>query len=156
MLKPSPLKRIRFTQEGYEKLKKDYEELKKQRPPAVEDLRKAREMGDLKENGYYKASRAKLSFIDSRLHQLTYQLRLGVIVDETPSDTVGIGSVVVITDGEKKLSYELVGDVEANPSEKKISLLSPIGKALSGKRAGDRVSISVPQGIITYQILSLK
>src|SRR5258708_14698218 len=66
-----PMNQIRFTKQGYEKLKRDYEELLKSRPAAVDDLKKARDMGDLSENGYYKASKSKLSFIDARLRKFS-------------------------------------------------------------------------------------
>src|SRR5437016_14076062 len=94
--------RIRFTQEGYDKLKKEYEDLIKQRPAVVEDLKKAREMGDLKENGYYKASRAKLTFIDSRLFHLKNEMKLGIIVENNETSGVAIGNTVILSDGEKE------------------------------------------------------
>ncbi len=150
------MKQIRFTQSGYKKLQDELAALIKQRPAVVEDLKKAREMGDLSENGYYKASRAKLSWVDGSITRSKYYLKNAVIVeDDGGNNTIDIGSNVVLSDGKKEIHYEIVGDMEANPSEGKLSLLSPIGKALTGKKAGDTVEFSMPAGTITYKILSL-
>src|SRR6185369_3952984 len=123
------MNQIRFTKEGFEKAKQEYEDLLKQRPAVVEDLKKAREMGDLKENGYYQASRQKLSAIDGRLFRLKMDMKYAVIAETSSEDGVSIGSTVTVSDGEKELLYTIVGDFEANPGEGKISLLSPLGRA---------------------------
>lgn len=147
-----PLHRNRFTKAGYEKLKEEYEELKRQRPAAVEDLRKAREMGDLKENGYYKASRQKLNSIDSRLAHLAYNIKTAKIIDGGSADSIGIGSTVTLATPEREMTYQFVGDLEANPSEGKLSLLSPIGRAVEGKKQGDMIEFHSPSGIVSYMI----
>jgi transcription elongation factor GreA len=147
-----PIHRARFTKAGYEKLKKEYEELKAERPAVVEDVKKAREMGDLKENGYYQASKAKLRSIDSRLMRVSYDLKTAKIIETSDSDTVTIGSTVTLANTEREMTYQFVGDLEADPSEKKLSLLSPIGKAVEGKKVGDTVEITTPSGIISYMI----
>ena len=149
------MNRIRFTKEGYEKLKAEYEELLKQRPAIVEDLKKAREMGDLSENGYYKASRAKLSFTDSRLRRLNLNLKYAIIVEETNKDVVNIGSKVVLSIGDKEVTYDIVGDLEADPSQGKISLLSPLGRALAQKKVGNEVILETPGRKITYKITNI-
>jgi len=150
------MNRIRFTKDGLAKLQADYDELLAQRPGAVEDLKKARELGDLKENGYYHASRRKLSFIDSQIRQFGRQLKLAKVVDDAPKNIVAIGNTVYITDGEKELTYHIVGDFEANPSEKKISLFSPLGKALANKMVGDTVTVMLPKGEKVYTITTIK
>jgi len=147
--------RIRFTKEGYEKLKKDYEELLKQRPAAVLDLKTAREMGDLSENGYYKASRAKLSFIDGQLRRSSWNLKHALIIEETSGNGVGIGKKVTLTTGEKDVTYHIVGDLEADPSQGKISLLSPLGKALTNKQLGEEVLLETPARKIIYTITKI-
>ncbi len=144
--------RIRFTKEGYEQLKKDYEELLKQRPAAVLDLKTAREMGDLSENGYYKASRAKLSFIDGQLRRSSWNLKHALIIEETSGTGVVIGKKVTLTTGEKDVTYHIVGDLEADPSQGKISLLSPLGKAVANKQVGDEVTLETPARKIVYKI----
>jgi transcription elongation factor GreA len=149
------MKKIRFTKEGFENVKKEYEELIKQRPAIIEDLQKARELGDLKENGYYKASRQKLTFIDGRLFRLKMDMKLAEIVEESATTDINIGKTVTLTDGEKEMNYQIVGDLEANPSEGKISLLSPIGKALEGKKIDEEIHLNLPKGKVSYKILSI-
>lgn len=149
------MKQIRFTKEGYEKLKQEYNELLEQRPVAIEDLKKARELGDLSENGYYKAARSKLSFLDSRLQMLTMYLKTAVIVDGDNSGLVDIGSVVTLSDGKSRKTYNIVGDLEADPAQGKLSLLSPIGKAIAKRYAGSEIRIETPRGEVTYKIVSV-
>lgn len=147
------LHRNRFTKSGYENLKLEYAELKSQRPAAVEDLKKAREMGDLKENGYYKASRLKLNAIDSRLTFLSYNIKTAKIINETAIGIIGIGSTVTMQTGTKELTYQFVGDLEADPSAGKLSLLSPIGRAIEGKKEGEEFEFHSPNGsTVTYKI----
>lgn len=146
------LHRNRFTKSGYANLQSEYDDLKSQRPAAVEDLKKAREMGDLKENGYYKASRAKLNSIDSRLTFLSYNLKTAKIIDDPIIGAVGIGSTVIMVLGTKELTYQFVGDLEADPSAGKLSLLSPIGRAIEGKKEGDDFEFHSPNGKVTYTI----
>src|SRR5437667_11591092 len=101
-----PIHRIRFTKAGFEKLQKEYDGLKAQRPAVVVDVQKARELGDLKENGYYQASKAKLRSIDSRLMHIAYQLKTAQITDETDSDRIGIGSTVSFSINGKDKTYQ--------------------------------------------------
>ena len=147
-----PIHRMRFTQAGYEKLKEEHAELLAQRPAVIADVQKARELGDLKENGYYQASKAKLRSIDSRLMRVSYNLKTAKIIDPSESDVVGIGSTVTLANNQREMTYQFVGDLEADPSEKKLSLLSPIGRAVEGKKVGDEVEITTPSGQITYTI----
>lgn len=141
---------IRFTKKGFDKLKIDYENLIRERPAAVIDLKKAREMGDLSENGYYKSARSKLSLIDRHLRKLSTFLKKAKIIEYTNNKSVCIGSVVTLCNGKNEVEYEIVGDIEADPVNKKISLLSPIGKAIAGKRVGDKVIIEIPKGKTSY------
>lgn len=145
----------RFTKEGYEKLKNDYGNLVKERVLAVEDLQKARAMGDLSENGYYKAARMKLSTIDRNLRRMTLLLEKGIVVEKTSFVTVGIGCSVTLLDGKTEVAYHIVGDIEADPTSKKISLLSPLGKALFGKKIGEEVFVETPSGKKVYKVLRL-
>lgn len=154
-VRPQPAN-IRFTKEGYEKLKKEYADLLAQRPHAVSELKKAREMGDLSENGYYKASRQKLNFIDGQIRRAQYALKYAKIIESVGEDVVEIGRTVTITDGKSERVYEIVGDWEADPTNAKISLISPIGKAIANKKVGDEVIIEVPAGKKTYTITALQ
>jgi len=146
------MQKIRFTKDGFEKLTAEYQGLLAERPDAVEHLRKARELGDLSENGYYKASRAKLSFIDSRLRKMQYQLKQAEIVDFTDTQTVDIGVTVTLTNEDKDVTYTIVGDLEADPLFHKLSLLSPIGKEIMGKKVGDQIFVTAPSGVKKYTI----
>lgn len=154
------INKIRFTKEGYEKLKKEYADLIRQRPLAVLDLKKAREMGDLSENGYYKAARQKLNFIDGRLKRFSDFLKRADIIDtdgkKFPIDTVYIGSTVRLSDGKREKTYQIVGDLEASPSEGKLSLLSPVGRAIMGRQLNEEVNIKTPAGEFIYKIVKIQ
>lgn len=157
MMKTSlpPPRRIPFTQVGYDKLLSEKKKLLSERPEAVDHLRRAREMGDLSENGYYKASRAKLSSLDSRLRHLEKLIRLGKVVQTAHTGFVDIGCTVTIFDGSKEFTYTLVGGYESDPIHHTISYISPLGKALMGKKEKDVVSVNAPKGLVTYTILHL-
>jgi transcription elongation factor GreA len=144
--------KIRFTQKGYDDLVKELAELKAERPGVIEDVQKARELGDLKENGYYQASKAKLRTIDSRMTRITYYMKVGEIVAEQVAGEVGIGKTVTLKNDVREMTYSIVGDLEANPSEGKLSLRSPIGKAVEGKKQGDEVEITIPSGTVKYTV----
>lgn len=146
---------IRFTKAGFEKLKSELELLTKERPTAVLDLKKARDMGDLSENGYYKSAKSKLSSIDYMLRKLSYELKNATVVENNNKDSVDIGSAVTLKSQNGEVTYDLVGDLEAKPSERKISLLSPIGLALKNKHVGSEVEIITPGGKINYRIVKI-
>lgn len=144
-----------FTKNGYEKLEKEQEALLIKRKDVIETLKKAREMGDLSENGLYKAAKFELGDTDRKLRRAKIMLKQATIVTKSASDSVGIGSTIVILIGEKKNTYTIVGDFEADPSSKKISQNSPIGRALMGRRVGDTISFAAPSGNIAYTLLKI-
>lgn len=146
------LPRMRFTKEGYEKLKEEHAALLAERPAVVLDVTKAREMGDLKENGYYQASKAKLRSIDSQLMRISYNLKTAKVMNGDASDGVTIGSTATFGNDDRELTYQFVGDLEANPAEKKLSLLSPIGRAIEGKMVGEKFDVDLPAGKTTYVV----
>jgi transcription elongation factor GreA len=135
-----------FTPQGYEDVKRELEELTAKRPAAVEDLSKARALGDLRENGYYKAARQKLNDVDHRLRMLRLFVKYGKVIEATDTDTVGIGNRVTVWNGSTELTYSIVGSNEAKPAERKLSDRSPIGRALMGKKVGDIITVQVPSG----------
>ncbi len=149
---PSP---ILFTQAGYQKLKEEQLELQSKRKEAVSQLSRAREMGDLSENGFYKAARANLSSIDHRLRQLTYQIRYGKVSENVNKYIVAIGSAVTIDDGKQQKAYQIVGGYESDPLNGKLSHISPIGKALVGKKVGEIINVAVPSGMVVYKIVTI-
>ncbi len=144
-----------ITREGFEKLQKEYQDLLSQRPHAVSELKRAREMGDLSENGFYKGARMKLSDIDRRLRQLQRLIKSAKIVDKTSSGIVDIGSRVTVLVNNEEKTLMIVGSYESDPLKGKISHISPIGKALMGKRVGEKVMIEIPSGKITYMVVQV-
>jgi transcription elongation factor GreA len=144
--------KIRLTKAGHAKLVQELEDLRAERPGVIADVSKAREMGDLKENGYYQASKAKLRSIDSRIMHVRYYLKVGEIVAEDKSGVITIGSEVTLGNDSREMTYTFVGDLEADPSQKKLSLLSPIGRAVEGKVVGDVVELDLPAGKVSYTV----
>lgn len=147
------MRTIIFTKEGYEKIKLEQKELQESRKLAVEDLSKARAMGDLSENGYYKAAKFKLNDIDRRLRELTYLLRFGKVVNTDSKEIIGVNSKVVLENSGFKTEYKIVGEYEADPLAFKISNTSPLGKLLLNKRVGDTIILHAPKGSVEYKIL---
>jgi transcription elongation factor GreA len=146
---------IPFTKDGYQKVLEEKTKLLSERPEAVEHLRKSREMGDLSENGYYKASRARLSFLDARIRRVERLVRLGRVVESAENGRVDIGSVVTISNGKNEFTYTIVGGYESDPANKTISHISPIGKALLGKKVEDSVDVIAPSGAVRYKIITV-
>lgn len=144
---------IVFTQSGVDDLKKEQELLRLQRKEAVADLKKARDMGDLSENGYYKAAKFKLISIDRRIRMVTHLLKNATVPTVIAKTTVDIGCTVMLDDGKEKKEYLLVGGYESNPGEGKLSIVSPIGRGLVGKKAGDTIQVETPNGKHTYTIV---
>ncbi|MEK7060763.1 MAG: GreA/GreB family elongation factor [Patescibacteria group bacterium] len=145
--------RILFTKKGYDDVLEEKKKLLTQRPDAVENLRKSREMGDLSENGYYKASRARLSSIDARLRKLEKMVRLGKIIENVNTNgVIGFGSRVTVSDTKGTRKFTIVGGYESDPSKHTVSHFSPLGKALIGKRKGDPVILQAPRGQIEMLI----
>jgi transcription elongation GreA/GreB family factor len=148
-------KPILFTKEGYEKKLSELKLLQEKRIPAVAELQFARDQGDRSENGAYKAARWKLSGIDSQIRRINAVLRSAQVVEKPSDSKVGMGSEIdVIWNGENK-HFIIVGQEESDLSQGRISMLSPIGKALSGKKMGDTVEILVPAGKQTIKIVTV-
>lgn len=147
---------ILITGKGLENFKREYQKLTHERPAAVLNLKKARELGDLSENAYYKASRAKLSFIDGRLFHLKYLLKHAQVINVSSSEVVDIGSMVSIKQDNKVKKYRLVSKYEADPGRGNISNVSPIGKALIGRRVGDSATFETPSGVSKFIIVNIE
>ena len=151
-------KKIYLTQKGLDDLKKEYDDLvNKRRPEVVERLSSAREMGDLSENAEYTAAREELSFIDGRIEELEGLLKQVEIISDNHHKTqaVDLGSQVIVKIGSKEETFTVVGEWEADPTEKKISHESPLGKALLGKNVGDEIEVEAPAGKMLYKIVSV-
>ena len=146
---------ISFTKEGLEKVKEEVLQLLLKRPIAVNELRTAREMGDLSENAAYHVARAKLSHIDSRLRHLNNLISRSHVHAPPLQGIVGLSSKVKLQNRDQTLEYQIVGSFEADPSLGKISHISPLGRLLMGKKIGDEVSVKTPSDINLYKILNV-
>ncbi|MGE5042324.1 MAG: transcription elongation factor GreA [Candidatus Levyibacteriota bacterium] len=144
--KLSKLKRIPFTKEGIEKVKRNLTRLQNDRPAAVKELARARELGDLSENGLYTAAKARLSSIDNQIFRLEMTMKFADVMESGNSNEISIGSKVTVHNGREELVYEIVGDTEANPKLRKITQNSPIGTALLGKKIGETATVELPAG----------
>lgn len=148
-------KDVILTQEGLEKLKKEYEFLvNDKRPKIIQTIQSTRAMGDLSENGGYQAALEEQSFVDKRIEELQEILKNPSIINNTSSSKVSIGNTILVTDMSRKedVTYKLVGATEANPMEGLISNESPLGKALLGASVGNLVSVETPVGKIEYKV----
>lgn len=152
-------KKIYLTKDGLDELKKEYNELSKlKRPDVLERVSQARSMGDLSENAEYVAAREELSFIDGRIDELEELIKQAVLIQEPHvkgNHVVKLGSTVTVNVKGKKEMFTVVGEWEADPKEKKISHESPLGKALLGKKIGEKVEVEAPAGILSYTIVSV-
>jgi len=152
---------VYLTQEGLDNLKKDLHELKYTKRPAIsQKVATARDHGDLKENAEYHAAREELSFVETKIQQIQDRVARARVIDESDIDTdeVSILNTVKVKDlkRNKEYSYILVSAEEADIKQDKISLSSPVGKGLLGKKVGDVTEIEVPAGLLKYEILSIE
>ncbi len=155
------LKKIYLTKEGLAELKKEHEELANgKRPQVLERVSQARSMGDLSENAEYVAAREELSFIDGRIEELEELIKQAVLISESSTKgangSVKLGSTVTVHVKGKKEIFTVVGEWEADPKDQKISHESPLGKALLGKKTGEKVEVEAPAGTLVYTIVTVK
>jgi len=150
-------KQFYVTQKGLEDLKSELNNLqKKKRAEVVDRVANARSMGDLSENSEYHAAKEELSLVDGRIEELEEIIKkVQVIKEDGGAKVIGLGSQVTIKVNNKEEVFSLVGEWEADPHQKKISHESPLGKALIGKKPGDKVEVEAPAGKIAYHILKI-
>lgn len=149
---------VTLTQEGYDELITELTEIKESKlPKAIERVATARSFGDLSENSEYHAAREDLSFLEGRVSELEALLAKAKVIKHKKGkqSSVTVGSTVTVHIGKSKHIYQIVGEWEANPKEKKISEGSPLGKALIGKTVGEEIEISAPAGKIKYKIAQI-
>ncbi len=149
---------IQMTKVGIEALSKELTELVKiKRPKLVERLTFARGEGDLSENADYQSAREELEFMDGRISEIEDVLKnASVISTNGKNSNVGVGTKVTVRFNGEKHVFEMVGEWEADPVNKKISPESPLGKALFGRKVGDKTEVEAPAGNITYEILAIE
>jgi len=151
-------KQFFVTKKGLAELEHELDNLQnKKRAEVVERVASARSMGDLSENSEYHAAKEELSLVDGRIEELEEIIKKAQIIKERHknSKVIEIGSEVTIEVNGKKEMFSLVGEWEADPHKKKISHESPLGKALIGKKPGDKVEVEAPVGKISYHILKI-
>jgi transcription elongation factor GreA len=152
---PKKPKSILLTEEKYQQSKDEKLKLIKERKEILVRLQTAREMGDLSENGAYTAAKSELRDTDRKLRTLERLLRYGVVTKAKQDGKIEFDSKVVLDNGTKKTSYHMVSGFESDPLKGKLSVFSPLGRALIGKSANQKVIISAPVGEITYTIVSV-
>ncbi len=150
-----------LTEEGYAKLTEEIEYLTTvKRREVAERIKEAREFGDISENSEYDDAKNEQAQLFYRIQSLEQKLRNARVVDteHMSTDTVSIGARVTLKDTKSKATreYSIVGSAEADPKNQKLSNESPVGKALLGKKKGEKVTIPAPRGAIIYQIVDIQ
>jgi transcription elongation factor GreA len=154
-------RKVPMTAAGAEQLREELRRLKTtDRPRVIEAIAEARAHGDLRENAEYHAAREQQSFVEGRIAEIEHKLAHAHVIDVTSlpaSDTVVFGATVSISeeDSVEELRYQIVGEDEADIKAGRISINSPIARALIGKVAGDVVDVHTPSGIKVYEILEV-
>jgi len=153
--------RVLLTAKGAARLQAELKNLKSvERPKVIEAIAEARAHGDLSENAEYHAAREQQSFIEGRIKELEGNLGVAEVIDPSKlsvSGKVVFGALVKLydVDSEKEVTYQVVGDLEADIDQGKISLSSPIGRALIGKLEGDEFTFQAPAGEKTYEVVQV-
>ena len=149
-----------MTRQGYEALVNELKHLRAVvRPQVIEAVRLARAEGDLSENAEYHGAREKQAILEAKIRHLETQLANAEVIDTGTlgGDRVVFGATVHVRDADtdEDRVFRLVGADEANPQKGRISIQSPVGRALVGKQIGDTVEVRVPRGTLTYEIVSI-
>ena len=148
------------TPEGYNKLLAELEQLKTvQRKHVANRIREAKQFGDLEGNAEYEEAKSEQAYVEGRILELQRLLQNASVADprEGPADEVRLGSLVKLKDkAGKKIEYQIVGPVEADPGNHRISYQSPVGQALVGRAKGHKVTVTTPAGTVSYTIVSIK
>ncbi len=152
--------KVPITKNGYEQLRKDLEKLKRvERPKVIEAIAEARAHGDLSENAEYAAAKERQSFIEGKIQELETKISHAQIIEtkNLSNEKVVFGVTVVLknTENDETQRYTLVGQEEADIKKGKISVQSPVGRALIGHKVGDWVSIVTPAKTVEYEILEI-
>lgn len=154
------MERTPITKQGYENLKKELVRLKTvERPENIKAIEEARAHGDLSENAEFEAAKDRQGFIEGRINELTYKIASADVIDpETlSSDTVVFASRVILenVDTEESVEYQIVGPDESDIEKGMISVTSPLGRAMVGKKAGDEINVQAPGGKRCYELVEI-
>lgn len=146
--------------QGYQKLEQELDRLKKERPIVIQAIKEAREEGDLKENAGYDAARERQGFLEARINYIESKLPTFNVVDlnTLKSNKVIFGATVRVVDidTDEEREFTLLGPDEADYANGSISISSPVGRALLGHEEGEEITIDIPKGRVTYEILSIE
>ncbi|HLS51155.1 MAG TPA: transcription elongation factor GreA [Burkholderiaceae bacterium] len=152
---------IPLTKNGVERIEKELRRLKTvERPDVINAIAEARAQGDLSENAEYDAARERQGFVEGRIQELEATLANAQVIDPSTLDAGGrvvFGATVNIEDLEsgENVSYQIVGDLEADIKENRISVSSPVARALIGKEVGDIIEVQAPAGVREYEIIEI-
>ena len=155
------IERVPMTPNGYEKMKKELDNLLRvERPSVIKMISEAREFGDLSENAEYESAKNRQSFIEGRIQELESKVSRAEVIDSaklTNKDRVRFGVTVKLEDLDtgEEVVYQLVGPDETKPENGMISITSPIGRALLGKQLDDDVSVNTPGGVRAFAVLEI-
>ena len=146
-----------LSKEGLDKLRTELDEMTSvKRPEVAQRIHDAKEHGDLSENAEYEDAKNEQAFVEGRIQQLEALIKNATLIDEHhTNDHVQIGSTVKVKGPDGSVSFTIVGSTEAKPTEGRISNESPVGRALLGKKKGEKVVVKVPAGDFTYKITSI-
>ena len=152
--------KVPLTRNGYDTLKKELERLKRvERPQNIKAIEEARAHGDLSENAEYAAAKDRQGFLEGRIGELEYKLANADIIDlsKLPKERAVFGSRVILEniDTGEDVEYQLVGPDESNIEQGRISISSPLGKAIMGKKPGDELTLNVPGGKRSYELVEI-
>src|SRR5262245_18895278 len=155
------MQRIPMTADGFKALQTELKTLKtEERPAVIQAISEARGHGDLSENAEYHAAKDRQSFIEGRVAELEDKLARADVIDTSKLNgkTVKFGATVTVTDEDtdETFVYKIVGEDEADVAKKKISISSPIARAMIGKEEGDTAEVSAPGGAKSFEIVSIK
>lgn len=155
------MEKIPMTQTGYTRLEKELKNLKSvERPAVIAAISEARAHGDLKENAEYHAAKEKQSFIEGRIQELEAVISRAEVIDvqALSGEHIKFGATVTIVDEEteEELTYQIVGDYEADIKRNLISTSAPIGRALIGKKIGTSIEVQTPKGARFYEVITVE
>ncbi len=149
-----------ISSKGFERLQQEIKQLKhEERPKATQAVATAREYGDLSENAEYDAARHQQSLVEGRILELESKAARAEVIDinKLSGDVIKFGAVVELLDDEteKQITYRIIGEYEADITQKRISIVSPLARALIGKKVGDIVEVTTPKGLKSYEVISV-
>lgn len=154
------MERIPITKEGYEALKRESEHLKYvERPSVIRSIEEARAHGDLSENAEYDAAKERQAFVEGRIAELAHKIAHADVIDPktVSTESVVFGCTVVLEnlETEEEVRYQLVGADESDVAKGRISVVSPLGRAMIGKKVGDEVVIQAPGGKREFEVIDI-